>query len=159
MVAASACGTARWCTTVTGACSQRPTQVLRARAHLGAEQRRQLLDQRARAGQFARQPAARAASAWRRRIAVALRILAHDLEVVEARDLVDLDLRERAVAPAPRGGRRAVAEAIVQRMQVLDEQIAPQRERTERRAHLVEQWRRRPCGRLRCPLCGAAVPR
>ena len=119
---------ARWCSTVTGACSQRPTQGASEHAHLGAEQPGSFSIS-ARTGQSHDSPLhTRSVSLGRG----ALRVLAHDVEVVvEARDLVNLDLREleqlrqrREVAGAQ------LPEAIVQRVQVLDQQITPQRQRT-----------------------------
>ena len=67
----------------------------------------------------------------------------HDIEMrVEGRDLVDLGLRELHLGGERRemrGGEMAVA--VLDQMQVLDQQIAPARLVAEQRAHLVERRR------------------
>ena len=86
----------------------------------------------------------------------------HDVEMrVEGRDLVDLGQRQLHLGGERREMRgREMAVAVLDEMQMLDQQIAPARPVAEQRAHLVERrgsiWRpfgvlrrRGACGRRR----------
>ena len=95
----------------------------------------QILRARHRAGE-------RVAHAHRDRRGRGLALL-HDIEMrVEGRDLVDFGLRELHLGGERRemrGGEMAVA--VLDQMQMLDQQIAPARSVAEQRAHLVERRR------------------
>ena len=121
-------------------------------ADVGPEQRRQPRQQVAASGDLARQALADADRDLRRRVLAFL----HDVEVViEARDLVDLGLRQAHLG-GERGEmrRREVAEAILDPVQVLDQQVALARLRAEERLHLGERVGvdapARGASRLRC---------
>ncbi len=114
--------------------------------HLGAQDLRQALQQFARAGELARQAVAHTHGQRRRGRHRTFRPLAHDVEVVvEARDLVDLGLRQ-AHGLGQRGEvRRAeLAVRIVEAVQVLDQQVAPKRPFAHEGTHLGEGARVHP---------------
>ena len=108
-------------------------------AHAGAELRGQIAEQFLRARHRAGE---RVAYAHRDRRGRGLAFL-HDVEMrVEGRDLVDFGLRELHLLRERREMRgREMAVAVLDEMQVLDQQIAPARPVAEQRTHLVERRR------------------
>jgi hypothetical protein len=97
-------------------------------AHIGGQQGGQSLQQLARAGHLARQAVTYPHGDSRRCVEAALGVFAHHVEVViEAGDFKDLGLRQ-----AQQLGQRGevvglqLAEAVVDGVQVFDQQIAPQ---------------------------------
>ncbi len=108
-------------------------------ADAGAEQRRQPLQQLLRTGHLARQAVADANGERRRRRLA----FPDDVEVViEARDLEHLGLREIHLGGERREVRRAEAPvAVLDLVQVLDQQVAPPRRVAEQRTHLGERRR------------------
>ena len=121
-------------------------------ANVRTEQRRQRLEHRARAGEIAGDRVAYAHGQRRRRRLV----LFHHVEVmVEGRDLVNLRHRHPHLG-RQRGevGRRQTAEAILDQVQVFDQQVAAARRTAEQRHDL------RPRGRIdAASLRGAALAR
>ena len=108
----------------------------RDHAHLGPQDLRQTRQQIARPGHLARQAVAHPNGQRRCCGHGAIRALAHDVEVViKARHLVDLGLRQAHALGQRRQVRRAeLPEAVVEDVQVLDQQITP-----GRKVHLPEQ--------------------
>ena len=106
--------------------------------HIGAKQPRQLGQQLVGAGHGAGQAVAHPHGDGGRRRAVL-----HHVEMgIEGGDLVDLGLGELHLGRERGEMRRGqVAVAILQQMQVLDQEIAPARAIAEQRPHLVERSR------------------
>ena len=106
-------------------------------AHAVAEQRRQPLEQVVRAGELARNRVAHADGDRRRRGVAFL----HDVEVViERRHLVHLGHRHLQLGGERDEVRRGqVAVAVLNLVEVLDQQIAPPRRVAEQLQHLLER--------------------
>ncbi len=106
----------------------------RNHAHLAAEQRRQAFQQLFGAGHLATQAVANAHRQCGRLRHGAVRVLLHHVEVmIEACHLVDLGLCEfHALRQRGQVRRAELAVAVVDSMQVFDEQVAPQRSADQR---------------------------